>query len=505
MPLSITYDELRRNLSRAAGYTHSPSTLSSSSNEYQTLEDAIRTGLRDFYQPRYVAEGQPLHIWSFLKKHTDIPLVAGSRHAPLPEDFAQLTGGLRYSAGTGLSPIALVKDEDIYSLISKEDQIGPPRYAAVTTVDQDGQTKYQLIVYPKPAEDYTLSVEYRFEPETISAAAPYPRGAALHSETILAACLVALDKIINPESGESKYSARYQSLMMSSLGLDMNIQAPEESSPWPIEFPDSNALSLNKNQLLAVIGQAMGIGANPDTWTHGELSKATESLRSGLRRFYDPPVIPGERNKHLWSFLEPVRVINLEAEKHTYDLPEDFAMLSGNLTYAPGTTVLYPEIKEIAESDIRYRLQHTVATGRPSVCATRVKDSAEDGKVLYEILFYPIPDQDYEVSIKYRFNPLNMASDVALPMGGQPHAQTIIEACLAAVEDYGGAPGVHSKRFMESLYSSISHDRQVRSPDYLGYNHDSSDRASYWNPAYPRHGSYHSHDENIVTLRGYTP
>jgi hypothetical protein len=45
------------------------------------------------------------------------------------------------------------------------------------------------------------------------------------------------------------------------------------------------------------------------------------------------------------------------------------------------------------------------------------------------------------------------------PLGGVVHGETILEACLAAAEaTLVDAEGVHSKRFMECLASSIRID-----------------------------------------------
>src|SRR3990167_8272096 len=47
----------------------------------------------------------------------------------------------------------------------------------------------------------------------------------------------------------------------------------------------------------------------------------------GLRRFYFPPVIPGEKKAHEWSFLYVTTTLATAANDYTYDLPDDFGGL----------------------------------------------------------------------------------------------------------------------------------------------------------------------------------
>lgn len=71
MPLTVTYDEIKRAITRSLGYQSG--TLPS--NEQTILEDSIREGLRKFYQPAAVAEDEQPHVWSFLRP-------ARSDHSP---------------------------------------------------------------------------------------------------------------------------------------------------------------------------------------------------------------------------------------------------------------------------------------------------------------------------------------------------------------------------------------------------------------------------------------
>jgi len=489
--LTVTKADIERAIARNLGYTSGalPAT------EQGRVDDAINMGLREFYMPRRVAPDQPFHVWSFLLKPLSLATVAGESTIDLPADFSLLHRGLTYSADSGHGPMALVPEDEIRALQSRDGASGVPRYASVR---YKTSSTYELVLYPTPDKEYTISGRYRFEPGSLSLSSSTPLGGVLHAETILLACLVGSDMVVNPELGESKYEQRFQQLLSASVEQDKALMANMEADSWPLEFEAGDSLNVTKGYLKALIGKFLGYGGNPNAWSHTEESQAAESLRAGLRRFYDPSILPGERYKHHWSFLKPVLYIDLVGAQQEYSLPEDFAILDGPLSYAPGTAVLYDPIHLVGEERIRDLSQTGSTAARPMYYAIRVGQDA-DVNTSYKMVFWPIPDQEYTVTGRYRINPFNMADDARLPLGGQPHAQTIIEACLASAEISQGGEGIHNKKFLECLASSISHDRQVNSPDTVGYDYDNSHRRYGYKG---RFGNWHDLDENIVTHNG---
>lgn len=220
------------------------------------------------------------------------------------------------------------------------------------------------------------------------------------------------------------------------------------------------------------IGDALGYGLSKSAWSgdSNRVERVERILEMGLGRFYNPPVLPGERERWQWSFLTPTVNLQLETGVSTYDLPQNFVMFEGALTHAPGVTILYPKIRETGAERVRYELQNSGATGRPFMYGVRVKNNSGVGGTQWEMVVYPIPDEDYQVQGAMRINPVVPGADGDLPLGGQPHDQTVIEACLAEWElfdEYAGQ--AHQIRFMECLISSVSHDRNVSSPKAVGY------------------------------------
>ena len=194
--------------------------------------------------------------------------------------------------------------------------------------------------------------------------------------------------------------------------------------------------------------------------------------------FYLPPMMPGENHVHEWGFLSPVRSMSLESGVHTYDLPPDFGMPDGPITYENGANTIYPEISEVGEYLIRQKLQQNVATSRPSHFAVRVKDGAP---TRYEILFWPIPDGAYSLRIPYRVTPDN--DEVVL--GGDEHFETVLSSCKACADELMGIPNSpHRALFMERVRRSIAFDRQLTAPgiDGLQRRQERSSLPSVWLP-----------------------
>lgn len=488
MSLSITYATLRREIGRFLGYDRDPSNWSA--DQIADVADILASGLRSFYFP-------PGHSWSFLRPTATLSLTVGDGDYDLPTNFGGLVTGFSYAAAAGEVSITATSEEKIRALRSAAAQEGAPKYYAIRVKTQvaDSAELHEALFYPTPDDSYTVTYRYSLEPATLSASNTVPLGGARHSEAILEACLAAAEKTLNDEAGV--HHQKFADLLQASIALD-TAAISVDGDVWPLENPASD-LTINKAYLKRLVGRELGYGPNPAVWSHHQGQEVELAVQTGLRRFYSPPVLPGERYSHEWSFLRPAATLTLTADDYQYDLPADFAMLTGPLTFAPGAAVLYPPVQIVGEHQIRQRLQRSEASARPSMAAIRVKDPDDTVGTRYEILLWPVPDDAYDLTYRYHINPDTLDSDTALPFGGQPNAQTVIEACLAAAEDLQGEPGLHSEAFMERLQASVGHDRKVSAADTLGFNRDPSDF-----PMDP-FANFHDFDENIVTYTGYTP
>lgn len=494
MALSIDYATLRREIGYFIGYKKSTSDWSS--DESTRVDDIINSGLRRFYWPPPVGEDGP-HIWSFLSPDSSLTIVSGEYVYRLPNDFVDLESkGFTFASGSGISRATRVANETITVLRAQASRSGAPQFFAIqATKASDGlDSGYEVLFYPTPDATYSLSYSYSVTPKSLSTDSPYPLGGARHSETIKEACLAEAEKKQFDEYGQ--HEKRFQELLASSIAADKNLAKPDVQDVWPYENP-ADGLKVNKAYLKRLIGQTLGYGPHSGLWDYTQGQKVKLALETGLRKFYAPPVLPDERFAYNWSFLKTIVKMTMVEDQESYDLPEGFAMLSGDeILYEPGSSRLYQPIRLVAERQVTYYLQNETAAGRPVLAAYRVRPQDENG-IRYELLVWPKPDDEYVVNIRYTMNPGMMSDETSLPYATQAGMQALIEACLAACEEIQGQQGLHSKLFIETLRAAVGEDRKVNSPDTLGFNIDRSDV-----PMDVSAQNWHGCNTNIITYNG---
>ena len=494
MSLSIDYTTLRREIGYFIGYKSS--TTDWSAAESTRVDDIINSGLRRFYWPAAIGEEKP-HIWSFIAPNGALNLVSGEYIYRLPEGFTDLESkGFTYSSGSGVARCARVTNETISVLRAQASRSGAPQFFALQTVktDEGLDAGYDVLFYPTPDATYSLSYTYSLTPKSLSTDSPYPLGGARHSETIKEACLAEAEKKQFDEYGQ--HEKRFQELLAASIAADKSLAKPEVQEVWPYENP-ANGLTVNKAYLKRLIGETLGYGPHPGLWDYTQAQKVKLALETGLRKFYAPPVLPNERFAYNWSFLKTIVKLTMVEDQVAYDLPEGFAMLSGDeILYEPGNYSLYEPIKLVSERQVTYFQQNQIAAGMPKLAAYRVRPQDENG-VRYELIFWPTPDDAYVVNVRYTMNPGMMSDENSLPYATQSGMQALIEACLSACEEMQGQRGLHSELFIEALRAAVGEDRKVNSPDTLGFNIDRSDL-----PQDPRAYNWHGCNNNIVTYNG---
>jgi hypothetical protein len=291
-------------------------------------------------------------------------------------------------------------------------------------------------------------------------------------------------------------TAKFMERLSASMQFDRMAMEATEGGMWPLTGMPTD-LTINLDYLKRLVGRHMGVTAHPGTWTSKQADEVNEAIRSGLRRFYTPPVLPGERFAHEWSFLRPKTTLQVMEEVYEYDLPEDYAFIDGPLTYDPGSSILYPPVRIVAEHQIRARRQQQQYSARPELAAIRVKPDVDGTGTRWQIVLWPTPDAEYSLHYRYRTNPGLLSCGIAKPVGGMPHAQTIIESCLLSADDMLGVKkSDRYARYMELVRTSVSHDRIAAVPDTLGAGRDMSDGVDA--------GDYRDQQAMVVTYNGIT-
>jgi hypothetical protein len=479
--LEVSKFYLQQVIGRHRGFGANPRSWTHS--ESIEVDLALRDALRSVYWPVLDEKTGENYRWSFLEQELSIQLIASQSDYLLPDNFTSLRTGFTFPAGTSNRPIAIVPQAHLRTLQAKGYATGVPLYCSIKESTQGGDRSKKVVsFYPTPDADSASIVSCRIliEPTMLPEAHSRPVGGVLLAQVILEACLMAAEKSADPKSGGGIHAETFRKYLLAAIDADRRVMEAEEANElasWPLdgETGGISSLEVTKSQLERLIGRAIFNNPNPKTWTHGQASTVAEVLRTGLRKFYQPQVLPNERDTWQWSFLSPVHLMDIQSGVFAYDLPLDFSMVRGGITYSDGTGIMYPPIRLVSEEQVRQQLQATGNTARPFVAAIRVKNSNENTGTRYEFLLAPIPSEDRQIAIPYAINPEQLGTDQALPMGGQPHAQTVIEACLAASEIHLGSGNSHQQEFLTCLQASISHDRMLSSPHTLGYNRDNSD------------------------------
>lgn len=253
------------------------------------------------------------------------------------------------------------------------------------------------------------------------------------------------------------------------------------------------SLTLTNTELKSRIGHMLGYGDVVSSFDSEQTDNVNRCFDEGKRNFYSPSV---NGAAYQWSFLSPTIPFDLSEGKWRFDLPTDFAMIRGPLTFSAGSNVIHRPI-DVTSAERVQREQHTGdCTGTPTLAAVRPKQHNE-GDFLdamhYELIVWPTPEQDYTIDLCYRINPLAPTGGDLLPIGDVYHVQTLLEACLAAGERFDGTiNGPHAIEFQSRLMASVSHDRMVACPETLGQNLDQSDRYEQW-------GSWRDYNTYVVT------
>lgn len=220
-------------------------------------------------------------------------------------------------------------------------------------------------------------------------------------------------------------------------------------------------LSVTRNDIARYVARKNYWDAS--SLTAEQTTNMADIIASGERMFYYPRILPGESAPHVWSFMRPTFRTTILANIGDYDLPQEFAGFDGPLSFADWDSS--EAITEINRALLDRKRQQTATApfkAQPVHFSTSVDSVALGQPAEWKLAFWPIPDQDYEILGLYTINPSAITSSTHYPLGGQPHAETLIKACLAASEAImEDTAGVDTALFMEHLRTSVAWDRRM--------------------------------------------
>lgn len=254
-----------------------------------------------------------------------------------------------------------------------------------------------------------------------------------------------------------------------------------------------STLALAYNDLMGEVGFNLGFSRGThfegQAWSPEEQNAIEFAVRSGLRQFYDPPLLEGQATAHLWSFLRPMATLDFPSGSRLVQLPDDCAGIEGDIyLLSAKTTNTWP--LRITNPGVIAQMYANVptCTGRPMYAGIQpIKGTTALQGQRHQLSIFPQSDQDYTLQFQYYIMPDCLSGAFPYAYGLASHSETILESCLAIAEQrLDDTMGLHTAKFMQRLASSISKDRALKA-QFLGRNRDNSDniygrdRTGPWN------------------------
>lgn len=236
---------------------------------------------------------------------------------------------------------------------------------------------------------------------------------------------------------------------------------------------------LSYGELRRRVGRFLGFDRNPANWGEREVLDVQDCIDSGLDEFYRPTRVPGEHWSYQWSFLRPTGFVTLVPGEWDYDMPDDFAGFDGPLYYV-GSDQLQHTVRLMNEGfihNLRQRESLFAHSDTVEYAALTPKRSDGISTSIYQLQVWPKPDRQITLQFKQFVTHPRLREDHQVPYGAANHAQTIIQACIAAAElMLTDVEGPQYERFIRNLIASRDFDARASSPMTLGYNGDGSCR-----------------------------
>ena len=239
------------------------------------------------------------------------------------------------------------------------------------------------------------------------------------------------------------------------------------------------SLQVTRDTLRKDVARYLGYDRDSENWSESEAEDVDAVISIGLRQFYRPTRLPGEKYSHQWSFLRPLGQMLLVAEVGDYAMPEDFADLDGDLFYV-SQDYAPRRVRQVNEGrilELRQRDWYTTTSSYPQEAAILPLLGDGTTEQRYQLKIWPLPDSAYTLTFRYYARQMDLTCETSVPLGGREHAETIRASCLAAAESFlDDARGVKYEDYLVQLQGSVDFDRRANTPSTIGYNGDDSDR-----------------------------
>jgi len=211
-------------------------------------------------------------------------------------------------------------------------------------------------------------------------------------------------------------------------------------------------------ELQVEVADFLGLGRDPAAWSDADVQRIDRVIQDGYRLFLFPPPLSAGGKSHRWSFLTPSATITTEADKTTYDLPNDFAHLAGGLVYEGQP---HPQVVVVGEYQVRQVLRYG-AKGLPRYACVVPVIGGGTSPLKWQLMLAPTPAGAHTLRYRYVVLTAELSQEKPYPLCGPQHSSTLILACRAQAElAVAREQGAQWQAFMVRLAASIAQDQQA--------------------------------------------
>lgn len=234
-------------------------------------------------------------------------------------------------------------------------------------------------------------------------------------------------------------------------------------------------LTMTRLELKKALGEKLAIARDPNDWSADAAADVDRILAKGLRSFYSPLIRTKNPNapleSHQWSFLIRRTTVSLSNGTNLYTLTDDFGgfldtelmFVASNLS--SGSAKTWPlKIVEWWRVLEKIDAGTSMPTGisQPLLAAIEPVTFTPATGQRWQMAVWPTPTSSLSVSGRYRSQPDFFSDDTHYPLGGSLHAETLLESCLAAAEEFqNDSATLHRERFQQLLEASIAADKEL--------------------------------------------
>jgi len=146
--------------------------------------------------------------------------VADTSKYDLPDDLGRIVGSIHFPANEYRRSIEIVSIGHILEMRAINAFTSTPIYAGIRykTSDGSGGQRQEILLFPQPDQNWTLSYEYEAYNSALSDSYPYPLGGMQLAELYIESCLAVAESRLNDEIGN--HTSQYQALLIDAIERD---------------------------------------------------------------------------------------------------------------------------------------------------------------------------------------------------------------------------------------------------------------------------------------------